>query len=621
MDKVYSLRKCKHILRHTFKHYRRRGQKFSVEIRISIFDAMVALQDAIIAKDRPDASQKAHAVEALYDAHFERPAPLRWAHSVLGLLFVLGVAIIIRQLWFELYEIPTGSMRPTLQEKDRLVVSKSPFGINIPLIPDHMYFNPDLVKRGNIVVFTTAGMDIPDSNMLYFYLFPGKKQYVKRLIGKPGDTLYFYGGQIYGIDARGNSIDHELQNPQLGYINHVPFIQFDGKIQLPSQPKNGIYTPVIIKQTNQPVARLNAYASGHVQGQMLPNPNKPQGINASIPNYFDLWGFKNYAMCRLITPQKAAQFYPRAAAELEGLYLELTHHPSIKNAHLMQNYKGHFMPALDLSQTYLPLETPQLKKLYKSLTTARFIVKDELARRYGAPAITHPTYPSMHNIPNGTYQFQQGVAYKVLPGGILSQLPPSHPLNQYDEKRLLTLYNLGIEFNTYYSPTSKNQVLPSRYAYFRNGDFYTMNMPILKADDPTLIRFIHDEYLRQQNAPTYAPYYPFDDQGPPSSKDDFLMRYGLTVPEGHYFVLGDNYAMSADSRDFGFVPAGNLRGQTSFIFWPPGPRFGFPIQASAPLFSFPNLLVWVLAFIGILFSWRHHYRTHHLPLDFGDRPE
>ncbi len=621
MDKVYSLRKCKHILRHTFKQYRRRGKKLDVETRANIFDSMVALQDAIIVKDKPDANQKAHALEALYDAHFERSMPIRFMHSAIGLAIVLGFAILIRQVWFELYEIPTGSMRPTLQEKDRLIVSKSPFGINIPLTPDHFYFNPDLVQRGDTVVFTTAGMDIPDSNMLYFYIFPGKKQYVKRLIGKPGDTLYYYGGQIYGIDRFGNSIDKELQNPKLGYVNHVPFIHFEGKPQLPSHPKNGIYTPLIIKQTGQPVAKLSAYSTGHIQGQMLPNPGKPEGTPATIGDYYDLWGFKNYAMCRLLTPSKAAQFYPQQKLETANLYLELTHHPSIKNAHLVQNYKGHYMPAINLSQTLLPLETPHLYHLYKSLTTARFIVSDGLARRYGAPKMKHPTYPQMPHIPDGTYQFQQGIAFKVGPGAILSKLPPDHALNQYDEKRLLTLYNLGIEFNTYFKPSHPNQMLPSRYAYFRHGNLYSMNMPILKADDPTLVRFVHSEYIRQQNAPTYAPYHPFDDQGPPSGQDDFLMRYGLTVPEGHYLVLGDNYPMSADSRDFGFVPAGNLRGQASFIFWPPGSRFGLPIQNSAPIFSFPNIVVWILALIGIFFAYRHHRRTHHLPLDFGDRPE
>lgn len=47
----------------------------------------------------------------------------------------------------------------------------------------------------------------------------------------------------------------------------------------------------------------------------------------------------------------------------------------------------------------------------------------------------------------------------------------------------------------------------------------------------------------------------------------------VTVPEGHYFVLGDNSANSPDSRSWGFVPAKSILGRASLCFWPPS-RFG-----------------------------------------------
>jgi signal peptidase I len=116
---------------------------------------------------------------------------------VIALLVALVIAIVIRQMWFELYRIPTGSMRPTFKEGDFLLVSKTAFGLNIPLATEHFYFNQHLVERGGSIVFSTDNLDIPDSDMMYFYIFPGKKQYIKRLIAKPGDTIYSMEGKLW----------------------------------------------------------------------------------------------------------------------------------------------------------------------------------------------------------------------------------------------------------------------------------------------------------------------------------------------------------------------------------------------------------------------------------------
>jgi signal peptidase I len=43
----------------------------------------------------------------------------------------------------------------------------------------------------------------------------------------------------------------------------------------------------------------------------------------------------------------------------------------------------------------------------------------------------------------------------------------------------------------------------------------------------------------------------------------------ITVPPGHYFVIGDNRPDSLDSREFGPIPASAIIGQVFFTYWPP----------------------------------------------------
>ncbi|MGC1879195.1 MAG: signal peptidase I [Rhabdochlamydiaceae bacterium] len=623
--KIYSLRKSRHVLRQAVHRFRKKKKGLSPENRTLLTEALAALQKEIMNGDREKADALAKQIESLGDVHLKKRS---WDHLkelVCALAFALIVAILVRQMWFEFYEIPSGSMRPTLKEQDRLVVTKTDFGINIPLRPAEFYFDPDLVQRNSIVIFTGENMDIRDVDTMYFYIFPGKKQYIKRMIGKPGDVLYFYGGEIYGIDADGHDISSLLQIDRLKTIDHIPFIDFDRKLYIPPNPINGIYSPVFIYQMNEPVVKLSVASNGLVHGEMVVPPQIHSSGAPPVVDYGDLWGFKNYGMGRLLTRDQVKNLSDQNPSTMEEglLYLEIRHHPSLTNVKLIRDELGKLRPSIGLSTSIVPLQENHLKAIFQNMYTARFIVKNGLVYRYGMdPKVSTGTifFPHLNDVPDGCYEFYEGKAYEIKWQGITKELPPSHSLYRFDPAKVQLFFNLGIEWDTRFSPHIKNQrLVPARYAYFRNGDLYLLGAPILLQSDPTLQSFLQRENLRRDTSNPQALYQPFEDLGPPLSKDGSLnfatiRQNGILVPPKMYLVLGDNHAMSADSRDFGFVPESNLRGGPELIFWPPGPRWGIPNQLPYPFINFPRLIVWLIAAVGIGAGYLYWRKRNHLPL-------
>jgi signal peptidase I len=332
-------------------------------------------------------------------------------------------------------------------------------------------------------------------------------------------------------------------------------------------------------------------------------------------------------MARLLTKDQVKQLTDIDPATLdEGvLYLELKHHPSLSHAKMGYDEWNRYRPMVGTSTSIIPLQEHHLRAIFENIYTARFIVKEGMARR-SSVNLVHPGtsgfFPLLPGVPDGTYEFYYGKAHQIKWEGISFELPPSHPLYKFDPQRIQLFYNIGLEFDTRFSPQTKEQIIaPPRYAYFRNGDLYLTGAPVLKSDDPTLLAFIEKEKQKQAASRPQNPYYAFVDIGPPLLPDgrvnaDIIRRYGLKVPPESYLVLGDNHANSGDSREFGFVPEGNLRGGPTFIFWPPGSRWGIPNQPPYAFFNIGRVIVWILAGISIGGWYIYHRRRNRLPLKF-----
>jgi signal peptidase I len=108
--------------------------------------------------------------------------------NVKTLFYALIIAIIIRSFLIQPFYIPSSSMEPTLLVGDRIFVTKYSYGYSKHSFP----FSPPILKkrivftepeRGDVVVFKT-----PADN---------RTDYVKRLIGLPGDRIQFIDSNLY----------------------------------------------------------------------------------------------------------------------------------------------------------------------------------------------------------------------------------------------------------------------------------------------------------------------------------------------------------------------------------------------------------------------------------------
>jgi signal peptidase I len=617
---IRALNKTKKVLKRATRLYRQKQKTLDAANKEWIQSLLSGLQTAILQKNPEIAAETAKQLEEASVRLMPKSSLDRLRDFVGAIGFALLVAIVIRQMWFEIYTIPTGSMRPTLKEGDFLVVSKTDYGINTPGRAGHFYFDPSLVQRGSIVVFSGKNMDMPDDDTMHFYVIPGKKQYIKRLIGKPGDTLYFYGGEIYGIDDQGNRLN-DLQDPlYFKNLEHIPFIRFEGKVETANRNGQGMFSTAVFYQMNEAVAKLNVNAIGSVSGEVL---------NRHVRQYSDLWGFKNYGMGRLLTQTQAEELFPGSTAGVgprseprseSSLYLEINHHPSLQGAKLVRDEMGRMRPTLGTSVSLLPLTQEHVDRILEHMTTCRFEVKNGRVFRFGSGYSGEQYRPELPGVPDGTYEFQDGKAREVLWGGITKDIAAEHPLLRRDAPHVQTLYNLGIEWSNVFKP-SPFSPLPSRYVYFRDGALCLMGGTILEKGDPLLTGFLKREHEKQSVSTSVRPYFPFDDAGPPLKGDgtldvEFIKKYGLVVPEGMYLVMGDNHAMSSDSRHFGFVPQDNLRGGASFLFWPAGDRWSRLPQAVIRHMTIPNLTIWGLAIVIGSLSYVYIQRKYFKPFKF-----
>ncbi|MEJ5359927.1 MAG: signal peptidase I [Desulfobacterales bacterium] len=125
----------------------------------------------------------------------EQPAPRRsrFRENAEAIFIAVLIALFIRTFVVQAFKIPSGSMKPTLQIGDHILVNKFAYGVKIP------YLNTVLLpvgspERGDIVVFK--------------YPLDPRKDFIKRVIGIPGDVVEIRDKVVY--------VNHQRLNHDVG---------------------------------------------------------------------------------------------------------------------------------------------------------------------------------------------------------------------------------------------------------------------------------------------------------------------------------------------------------------------------------------------------------------------
>lgn len=158
-------------------------------IRAAIDDLAQSVKDA-----SPECEQRESALRTIInnDLAFARKSNAR--EIIESLVIALLCALLLRTFLIEPFKIPTRSMVPTLLEGDQLFVTKQSYGLRLPFI-DKYVFRYAEPQRGDVVVFAFPSKDAADyltrtnSGCMSLESIAEEKDYIKRIIGIPGDTI------------------------------------------------------------------------------------------------------------------------------------------------------------------------------------------------------------------------------------------------------------------------------------------------------------------------------------------------------------------------------------------------------------------------------------------------
>jgi signal peptidase I len=162
--------------------------------------------------------------KARFDAEgreYRDPVPVDWARSLFPVVLVV---LLLRSFVAEPFRIPSGSMMPTLDVGDFILVNKFAYGLRVPAF-NNKFVDLGEPERGDVVVFRFPGYLCPTVDGLVRsgditcsdpHAPVPRQNWIKRVIGLPGDSIEVHGADLIvnGVRVKADEIGPYVGNPQ-----------------------------------------------------------------------------------------------------------------------------------------------------------------------------------------------------------------------------------------------------------------------------------------------------------------------------------------------------------------------------------------------------------------------
>ena len=160
-----------------------------------------------------------------------------WVEQCKGVFPVIAAVLVLRSFLFKPFQIPSGSMMPTLLVGDFILVQKFAYGVKEPL-NNSTLLETGHPKRGDVVVFKYPEEPTVD--------------YIKRVVGLPGDRIIYRNKQLFIQPACAGSQDcPAIAKVEQTFLSSGDFIQ--GGVPLERyQEQLGNVSHRILKNPQQP---------------------------------------------------------------------------------------------------------------------------------------------------------------------------------------------------------------------------------------------------------------------------------------------------------------------------------------------------------------------------------